>query len=1024
MVELFRYAAFISYSSKDASFAKRLHRALERYGVPTSLGSFDLVGGGKKNRIYPIFRDREEASAGRLGELIEASLKASAALVVVCSPNSAQSPWVEKEIQSFIAQGRQDRIFAIISDTAPLVDETGADATAACFPPAFSSDVLVDGNALQPLAADARKGKDGFRNAWLKIVAGLINVNAGALADRDRARRKSNAIRSGLIAATLLFAVGLGISWMVSIQMNARSNALAVLAQKASDDGDPERAFRYARAGLVGADWRLVAFKPHAAEMQLRRAVMALLAAGPPLRHNGWVNSVAFSPDGSRIATASNDHTAQLWDARTALPLGKPMRHDGDVVMVAFSPDGRRLATASKDGAARLWDGTSGAPASAPLRHKAAVIVVAFSPDGTRLGTASGDTASLWDAASGAPIGPPLLHDGAVNAIAFSPDGTLLATAASDDLVRVWDTTTAALHIAASRHEDRVNCVAFSPDGTRFASASDDHTARIWDARTGVQMGASLSHEKGVDVVAFSPDGTRVATASWDKTARLWDAQTGAPIGAKMDIQSDPWGIAFSPDGSQLATAASDAARLWDGRTGSPVAEPMRQQSAVSAVAFSPDGTRLATASFDHTARVWKTHGSWAQFTNLQHDAPVETVAFSRDGKRVVTGADLATVSERGTVRFWNSADGTRLEALTIGAFLPVALSPDGNSMAAISSDGSARLWDVRSGELVGSPMRHGDDANGSNSYIEAIAFSPDGSRIATGGSDSTLRVWDGRTGIAIGMPLRLQSHVTTVTFSPDGQRLAAGMDDFTAHLWDARTLSPIGPILRPSKEGEWQELARRLTHGVVFSPDGTRLATAMSDNTVRMWDAKTGAPVSAPMQHSKYITDITFSPDGTRLATASADNSAQLWDAKTGVSLGAMAHDGIVWALAFSPDGTRLTTASQDATVRLWDVKSAAPLGVATRHDADVYAVAFSPDGKSLATASRDHTARIWRLPAALLDPISTVETHACADVLRDEQSRFSDDEIKGAPFLDKDLDIDVCRPTEPTNLGYIRRY
>ncbi len=519
MVELFRYAAFISYSSKDASFAKHLHRALERYGVPTSLGSFDLVGGGKKNRIYPIFRDREEASAGRLGELIEASLKASAALIVVCSPSSARSPWVEKEIQFFIGQGRRDRIFAIISDTAPLVNATGDDATVACFPPALSSDALIDDNALQPLAADARKGKDGFRNAWLKVVAGLINVNAGALADRDRARRRSNAIRSGLIAATMLLAVGLGISWMVSIQMNARSNTLAVLAQRASDEGDPERAFRYARAGLVGAHWPLIEFRPHAAEVQLRRAVTALSAAGPPLRHNGRVNSVAFSPDGSRIVTASNDHTAQLWDARTALPLGGPMRHDDDVVMVAFSPDGRRVATASKDGAARLWDGSTGAPASAPLRHKAAVIFVAFSPDGTRLGTASSDTASLWDTASGAPIGSPLLHDGTVSAIAFSPDGTLLATAASDDLVRVWDTKTDAFRFAASRHDDQVNWVAFSPDGTRFASASDDHTARIWDARTGIQMGASMPHERAVDVVAFSPDGTRIATASWDGTA-------------------------------------------------------------------------------------------------------------------------------------------------------------------------------------------------------------------------------------------------------------------------------------------------------------------------------------------------------------------------------------------------------------------------------------------------------------------------------------------------------------------------
>ncbi len=194
MAELYRYAAFISYSSKDAKFAQRLHRALESYGIPSSLGKFDLIGGGKQNRIYPVFRDREELSAGHLGDQIEANLKASAALIVVCSPNGAASPWVQKEIEFFAAQGRRSKIFAIIPDTAPLVDEAGADCTQSCFPPAFRGDAL-SGDELEPLAADARKGKDGFRNAWLKIVAGLVGVSPGQLIDRDRKLRSQRAPR-------------------------------------------------------------------------------------------------------------------------------------------------------------------------------------------------------------------------------------------------------------------------------------------------------------------------------------------------------------------------------------------------------------------------------------------------------------------------------------------------------------------------------------------------------------------------------------------------------------------------------------------------------------------------------------------------------------------------------------------------------------------------------------------------------------------------------------------------------------
>jgi formylglycine-generating enzyme required for sulfatase activity len=207
MAELYRYAAFISYSSKDAKFAQRLHRALESYGIPSSLGKFDLIGGGKKNRIYPVFRDREELSAGHLGDQIEANLRASAALIVVCSPNGAASPWVQKEIEYFVSLGRRDRVFAVISDAAPSYDASGHDNTATCFPPAFRGDAL-SGDPLEPLAADARKDKDGFRGALLKVIAGLIGVSPGTIIDRDKKRRRAQLLQSVAVWAAVALVAG------------------------------------------------------------------------------------------------------------------------------------------------------------------------------------------------------------------------------------------------------------------------------------------------------------------------------------------------------------------------------------------------------------------------------------------------------------------------------------------------------------------------------------------------------------------------------------------------------------------------------------------------------------------------------------------------------------------------------------------------------------------------------------------------------------------------------------------------
>ncbi|MGH6950744.1 MAG: toll/interleukin-1 receptor domain-containing protein [Vitreimonas sp.] len=204
MPESFRYAAFISYSSADARFAQLLHRALESYGVPTALGSFELPGSAKPNRVYPVFRDREELAAGDLGERIKAALEASGALIVVCSPNAARSDWVEKEIEHFAALGRSERVFAIIADSAPAFDAAGADATPGLFPRALL------GEAREPLAADARPGKDGFRNAWLKLVAALIGVTPGQIVDRDKARRRRLAVMGAAIGAAFVAVLGYG----------------------------------------------------------------------------------------------------------------------------------------------------------------------------------------------------------------------------------------------------------------------------------------------------------------------------------------------------------------------------------------------------------------------------------------------------------------------------------------------------------------------------------------------------------------------------------------------------------------------------------------------------------------------------------------------------------------------------------------------------------------------------------------------------------------------------------------------
>ncbi|MDW8224298.1 MAG: hypothetical protein RMJ82_15255 [Gemmatales bacterium] len=280
--------------------------------------------------------------------------------------------------------------------------------------------------------------------------------------------------------------------------------------------------------------------------------------------HTDWIRGVAFSPNGKLLATASDDGTARVWDAKTGEVLGK-FRHAGWVYAVAFSSDGTLLATAVHDGTAQIWDIETGQQRCVLRGHTDWVRAVAFTPDNRLLATASGDgTARLWDVDGAKQLLVLRGHKESVRAVAFDPDGKLLATGSRDGTVCLWNVATGEKLQVLTGHSGWVQAVTFSADGKLLASSDTDGTAKIWDVRTGKQLRTLDGHSGYVYCVSFCPKSRYVATACTDGLVRIWNVQTWKLLHALRGHSDSVLSVAFEPSGKLIASSSADkSVKIW-----------------------------------------------------------------------------------------------------------------------------------------------------------------------------------------------------------------------------------------------------------------------------------------------------------------------------------------------------------------------------------------------------------------------------------------------------------------------------
>lgn len=499
--------------------------------------------------------------------------------------------------------------------------------------------------------------------------------------------------------------------------------------------------------------------------------------------------------------------------------------------------------------------------------------------------------------------------------------------------------------------------------GPNTTSAGSDASTEITETgpRTlGVEKFGN--HTGPVRQVAVSPDGSMFATASYDDTAIVWDAKTQMPRYELKDHHDDVNSVIFSRDGQWIATGGDEGLlRIWDVATGqlvhqlpapSPVtAEVNRHPGGSIGIAHSPNGDQFITFSDeDPIAYVWSIGEAQPVGSLVGHREGILDAIWSLDGGQVVTA------SRDGTAQVWNAQNGQLIVALphddTVAS--SAVYSPDGGMIITGAWDRKIRMWNASSYELVREFFAHSHD-------ITSIAPSPDGATLAVAAETGDIWLWS-----MAGQPTSvLRGHtdwVRSIVWSQDGNRLVSGSDDDSIRLWDTSSFAPVG-FFRGHED--W-------VRKIAISPDGSLLASASDDRTVRIWDLRQGsAAVQLLTGHEGEVSGLSFSPDGRSLISVAKDRElARAWDLESGLQTLTYHVSGTlfsepspdwIWDLDFSPDAADVVAAHKNGEVVLWSISERVKKWQRTWDSLPVlYGVSFSPDGNTIAVASADGGAYI----------------------------------------------------------------
>ncbi len=327
-------------------------------------------------------------------------------------------------------------------------------------------------------------------------------------------------------------------------------------------------------------------------------------------------NTMAFSPDNTKIVTTATEQVARIWNTKTGQLIHLLEGHTGQVNTAKFSPDGTKIVTGSEDRTTRIWNAATGQLIRQLGGHEDQVISAEFSLNGTKIVTGSFDaTVRLWNADSGESIYVLItdhdLDEGIEVEAQFNADGTKIGAFSDEGEAWVWDAETG---VRINAFNEGADWVQFNQNINKIITGSHEMAARIWNAANSTLIYTLTGHTDWVTTGQFSPDNTKIVTASQDASAKIWNAETGQLIHSLVGHTHFINSAQFSPDSRMLITSSNDGtAKIWNAQTGL-LTYNLEMTTTISrdtSAQFSIDGTNIATASEGGTAKIWDLSQPW-----------------------------------------------------------------------------------------------------------------------------------------------------------------------------------------------------------------------------------------------------------------------------------------------------------------------------------------------------------------------------------------------------------------------------